>query len=537
MNILIVNWRDVTHPWAGGAETHLHQLAKEWISLGHTITMLVGGYKGAIQRDNLEGINIIRIGGTYSIFFFAPLYYLLNLRNKAFDCIVEVSHGIPFFLLLFAKKQTLLVIHHNHRRLWQTEFPPIISQVGIFLEEKITPLIYRKTAVVTLSKSSRSELEKMGFKNVTAIPPGIDNDFYKSSANKPAEPLILYLGRLRKYKRIDLLLKIFPEIKKQLPKARLIIAGDGQDRVRLKHLAHEKGLDKEIVFKGSVSEEEKLKLLQEAWVLAFPTLMEGWGLVIMEAAACGTPVVAFKVPGVVDAVVSGETGLLVNNLADFTRALVDILKHKSLRERLSRAAARRAFSFSWKKSALNMLQAMSRVQKDKFHPVHSFRSWYIAAFLKPKNLLEAGCGTGILLEKLHQRGIKVQGMDINPEKISQIPGDLSGHCFVADITRIPRKNQSFDVVSCVDVLEHLERKDFFTAIKECARVAQRAIYFDITCLEDLLYIFADSTHVSKMFSWQWKKALKDALGKGWRVKRGPVLPFIHQAIFIAERIV
>lgn len=359
MNILIFDWRDITHPWGGGAGRLLHELAKRWFRWGHNVTILAGGYPGALPKETIDGIEIIRTGGTYSIFLFAPFYYFFFLRDRKFDFVVDTSHGVSFFTPLFCRLPKIFIIHHNHQKLWETEIRGIKARVGIFIENKIVPWLYRNIQIVTHSSSSRDSLVRVGFNKVVSVAPGIDNKFFRPG-KKAKRPVIVYLGRLRKYKRIDMLLDIFPELKKKIPNLLLVIAGYGQDRARLEHLVREKKLESSVSFKGYVSEEEKLKLLQEAWVLAFPSMIEGWGLVAMEAAACGTPTVGFRVQGLVDAVRAGVSGILVNTKKEFTQTLIKILEDYKLRKDLSVGAYKWSKNFNWEKSAKEVLEVMER---------------------------------------------------------------------------------------------------------------------------------------------------------------------------------
>lgn len=176
-------------------------------------------------------------------------------------------------------------------------------------------------------------------------------------------------------------------------------------------------------------------------------------------------------------------------------------------------------------------------RRRKFHPIYDFRVWYITKLLKPKNLLDIGCGLGLMIEKLRKKTISVKGVDISRTALLLIPKELQKVCCWGDILNLPVKDRSYDVVTCIDVLEHLEKNNLIKAIIECARTARRVIYFEITCLEDILFINSDPTHVSKMFSWQWEKLLRNSLCKEWKIKRGPILPFLRHGIFIVEKMI
>lgn len=359
MNILIFNWRDNEHPWAGGAERHIHELAKHWISRGHRVTILSGGFKGAKHKEEIDRINVIRVGNTYTIFLLAPLYYLTKLRWRKFDVIIDTAHGIPFFTPLFTRRKKILIIHHDHTRLWQSEWGGKVAQIGRFLENRVTPFLYKNLPVVTLSDSTKEALFRKGYKNITAIPPGIDPTFYNGGRyEKTINPSVLYLGRLRRYKRVDMLVSMFGDLAKSIPGVTLTIAGNGQDRIRILELIRSLNLCDKIICKGFISEEEKRQLLAQSWVFAFPSLIEGWGLVALESAASATPTVGFRVPGVEDAIRDKYSGLLVETKEEFKNALIRIIKDRDLRERLSDNAKKWADRFTWKTSADKFMEVI-----------------------------------------------------------------------------------------------------------------------------------------------------------------------------------
>lgn len=359
MRILILNWRDITHPWAGGAERHIHELAKNWVEWGHQVTILSGGYKTAKKRDYIDGIEIIRLGNTYNIFFLWPFLYWWKLRKNHYDCLIDTAHGISFMAPLFVKLPTILILHHDHKELWKTEFNKLISRIGIFFEKRILPKIYKQSYVFTLSKDSRNHFIRVGYKNVFAIPPGIIRPKL-SSRRKFKTPTICYLGRLRKYKRVDLLLNLLSKLSKKSD-VRLIILGDGQDRRRLENLCKKRYLQNKMIFKGFVSEKEKYQILSKSWILAFPSIIEGWGLVALEAASCGTPTIAFKVPGLKDAVKEGVSGILVQNEDQYLEATQLLINNSTLRHKLSRQSLDWAKEFRWDKSAQTCIKIIDNM--------------------------------------------------------------------------------------------------------------------------------------------------------------------------------
>jgi glycosyltransferase involved in cell wall biosynthesis len=550
MHILIVNWRDITHPWAGGAERHIHELAKQWVMLGHSVTILAGGYADAISCEILDGITIERIGNTYTIYLLAFWVYLCKYRFRNYDLVIETAHGLPFFFRLLGGN-IALIIHHNHTRLWFSEWPKIVAVIGSFIERNIVPIMYRTVPVITLSEKTKDDLVKSGFTRVTAVAPGIH--FVKSATVKKFEiPTIISIGRLRRYKRIDLLLDVMPTIASRIPRVRLIIAGNGQDRARIERLIRTKNLEKFVELKGFVSEEEKHELLSRAWVFAFPSLIEGWGLVALEASASGTPTVGFNVPGVSDAVNDGVSGILANTKQEFTDAIVKILKVKSLRGILNRGAKHWAKQFTWKSSAERFLEATGERKKRAydvryftdywrtagarwFHPVYDIRVWFLKKLSGNGKILDVGCGSGYIVSLLRKKRVNAWGIDANKSAFLVAPKQVLPYLRIGRAQHLPCKDKSFKVVSCIDVFEHIQQSDIPGVIRECARVAKRYVYFDITGLEDFFYIHTDPAHINKHYSWQWGNMIAQTLGSGWIVRRPFIIPFLHHSIFLAER--
>jgi glycosyltransferase involved in cell wall biosynthesis len=153
--------------------------------------------------------------------------------------------------------------------------------------------------------------------------------------------MFLALGRLAPHKRLDLLARLWARVRERVG-GRLVIAGDGPERKRLQRLGGE-GI--EIV--GKVSEDEKRHLLQRAWLLVHPAAHEGWGIVITEAAAHGTPSLAFDVPGVRDAVQPGRTGVLAGSEEEFASQWVALASDPGRRSRMGAAARSQVAEMPW----------------------------------------------------------------------------------------------------------------------------------------------------------------------------------------------
>ncbi len=350
--VLILNWYDIRHTWAGGAEFYLHNLAKTLVRKGHKVTIFCGNDGNSPRNEVIDGIQIVRRGGMFTVVLWSFIYYVLRF-NGLFDVIIDNAKGVPFFFFFFIKKEIIGVVHRNHREMFITGFVFQFSTISTYIEDKIMPLVYRNTPMVTVSNSSKKTLLKMGLGKkypIQIIPPGFN--LKKSIVRKTKQPSILYLGRLRPYKRIDVLINAFAQVQKTIPSARLTIAGDGESASQLKNLVKRLGLNNSVEFTGLVTEKEKSRLFTRSWIAVHPSVVEGWGISNIEANFCGTPVVASNVVGLKDSVIHGRTGLLVKpeSVQAFAAAISLLIKNKGLRKRLSKQAYLWSGNFSWNQS-------------------------------------------------------------------------------------------------------------------------------------------------------------------------------------------
>ncbi len=355
MRIAIFNWRCFRHPQAGGSELYLHEQAKRWAASGHEVIWFTSRPADTLRIERQDGIAFIRAGGTYTVYAASAINYLRRSRP---DVIVDTENGIPFFTPLYTKIPVVLLIHHIHTHVWEREASWLAAHVGAWMERRLMPSVYRQSPIVTVSQSSASMIEAL-FKMhgpISIIHNGVSPEL--APGEKAEHPEVVYLGRLRRYKSIDVVLKAFQQIQDLSPS--LHLAGQGDDENRLKALAAELGL-RNVHFHGYTGEAEKIRLLQRAWVAVNPSSMEGWGVTNIEANACGTPVIGSDVPGIRDSVSSGQSGLLVpyGDHEALARELRSLMMDASLRERMGRTAREWAERFSWDTSAASFLNILS----------------------------------------------------------------------------------------------------------------------------------------------------------------------------------
>jgi len=361
LRILIYNWRDTKHTWAGGAEMYIHELAKRWVRDGHTVTVFCGNDHNNLRYEIYDGVEIVRRGGFYTVYLWAILYYILKFRRN-YDIVVDSENGIPFFTPLFSTKPVVLLIHHVHQEIFREHLRFPFSAIAKFIEGKLMPFVYRNNKVITVSESSQNEIVKTGIaklENISIVNPGIDVPI--KIHRKSAFPTITYLGRLKAYKNIDVAIKAFAQVNKYIKSSRLWIIGEGENMGNLRDLVIQNNLTNKTTFFGKVNDKEKTRLLGESWVMVQPSSLEGWGITVLEANACKTPVVASNTKGLRDSIVDNKTGLLVKvrDVKGFTSSLRRVLKNPTLRRKLSKDAHIWSQNFSWDKSADSFMNHLS----------------------------------------------------------------------------------------------------------------------------------------------------------------------------------
>ena len=225
----------------------------------------------------------------------------------------------------------------------------------------MAPRFYRSSRIVTLSDSSRREIvDLLGLRadRITVAPPGVDAG-YRPGGHRSATPLVVAVGRLVPVKRFDALLRSLAELKADHPDLQAVIIGEGYERPALEALRAELGATEWVSLPGRVDDAELVSWYRRAWVVASSSQREGWGMTLTEAAACGTPAVATAIAGHTDAVLDGESGLLVERLEDLSGAIGRVLGDEVLRSRLSKGALARARWYTWDATARRALEALA----------------------------------------------------------------------------------------------------------------------------------------------------------------------------------
>lgn len=354
--ILAVNWQDLKHPASGGAEVHLEEILRRLAKKGHTVDLLCCNFPGGEKEEIVEGVRILRHGGRAYFNWIVPGVLRKLARDNNYDIVLEDINKIPLYTPLFCKLPILVIIPHLFSN---SIFKEINFLLGtyIFLAERPYSLIYRKKHTMVISNSTAEEIIGRGIARdqVHVVECGIDKENYAfdPGISKFEQPTILYVGRLKKYKSVETGILALPMIQEKIPEACLVIIGSGDHQPVLKELVDKMGLHESVEFKGFVPHEVKIEYLRRSHVSIYPSLKEGWGLTNIEANACGTCVLASRVPGLKDSVDEGKSGLLFEygDISDFANKAINILSDDVLRSTLEKGALMHAAGFSWDKAA------------------------------------------------------------------------------------------------------------------------------------------------------------------------------------------
>lgn len=369
MRILAFNWRDPKHPEAGGAELHLLEILKRCVRDGDTAVWLAERFPGATERDEISGIRIHRGGSWYNAHLALGTLYRRHYRRERFDLVLEDINKVPFFTPLYARAPVLAVVPHLFGSTVFREAPLPVGLL-VWAHELMIPLVYRRTPFLAISDTTRDDLVERGISRarVSVARCGLTQEDYGVTipVERRSEPRLVFVGRLRKYKGAQHAIRALPLVRRSVPQATLSIVGDGPYRRDLERLARALGVADAVRFLGAVSNAGKVAALNDAQVALCPSPKEGWGLTVIEANACGTPVVASRSPGLTESVRDGETGLLTphGDHGALAAAVVRLLTDRALRLRMSAAALAWAHRFDWetcyRESRVALVQAAAR---------------------------------------------------------------------------------------------------------------------------------------------------------------------------------
>jgi glycosyltransferase involved in cell wall biosynthesis len=366
VNVLVVNWQDRDNPHAGGAEIHLFEIFGRLAARGHRVRLVCSGWPDAPARTTIAGIEVQRTGGRHSFALRGRGAVRRAIRADRPDVVVEDINKLPLFLAGMTDLPFCAVVPHLFGETAFEEAPwPMAATV--WAAERPLARAYRRADFHAISESTRDDLVARGVppERVRVIHPGVDAAAFTPAPDgrRTAAPTFLYVGRLKRYKGIGLAIRALALARAHRPDLSLDIAGGGDHRAELERLTLELGQGNAVRFHGFVSESQKLELLRRAWANVFPSPKEGWGITVVEAAACGTPSIASDSPGLRDSVRDGETGFLVphGDVEALARRMLELAGAPALVAALGAGARRFAEGLTWERSATETEQHLHAI--------------------------------------------------------------------------------------------------------------------------------------------------------------------------------
>jgi glycosyltransferase involved in cell wall biosynthesis len=356
VNILLVNWQDLRNPHAGGAEIHLFEIFSRLAARGHRVRLVCSGFDGAASVEVVEGIEVHRSAGRRSFAWAGRRAIRRALAAERPDVVVDDINKLPLHTPTLTDRPIYAIVPHLFG---STAFQEVSWPVAtlIWLAERSIPRSYSRAWFHAISDSTRDDLVARGVprERIAVVYPGVDAVAYAPdpAVQRWSPPRFVYLGRLKRYKGVDRLIEALAMVRTERPDVTVDIAGSGDDRPRLEALAASRGVADAVRFLGFVDEPTKLGLLRRAMANVFPSPKEGWGITVMEAAACGTPSVASDSPGLRDSVQDGVTGILVphGDPAALAAAMLRLVRDPALADGLGAAARVHAGGLSWEAAA------------------------------------------------------------------------------------------------------------------------------------------------------------------------------------------
>jgi len=367
LNILWLNWKDIRHPQAGGAENYTHQIAKRLVAKGHQITLFTSWSKGLPKQEEIDGIQIIRqgkiIGIHNTVYQHAKKYVIKNQEDH--DIIIDEINTRPFMTPKYAKNKPITaIIHQLAREYWYYKTPLPIAIIGRYILEPYWLKQYREVPTITVSQSTKQDLQQLGFKKIYIVLNGLNYKPLEKIPEKDSEFTALFLGRITPTKNPEHAIKAFLKYRKMTGKGRLIVIGKGEQLSKLK----QKYRQPYIQFTGYLPEKEKREWLTKAHILLAPGIREGWGQAVIEANAHATPAIGYDVSGLRDSIKHEETGILVppGDVKALAKAITNLLIDDRLREKLSRNSLKWSRQFSWDKSAEEFERVIKNVTEQEY---------------------------------------------------------------------------------------------------------------------------------------------------------------------------
>ena len=359
-HVALLSWRDTHNPEGGGAERYLEKMAEGLVARGADVTVFCAAHAAAPPEEVVRGVRFVRRGSKLTVYQ-SGFAAIARGRLGHVDLVVDVQNGMPFMARAATRAPVVVLVHHVHREQWPVVYPGLTGKVGWAIERRVAPRLYRSCQYVAVSRATRDELVALGVdrERIAVVHNGTD-PVVATGVGKSAHPSVAVVGRLVPHKQVEHAIDAAITLRERHPDLRLHVVGGGWWDAELHRYAEERGAGSTVRFEGHVDEVRKHELFETSWVLALPSLKEGWGLVVGEAGMHRTPAVAYaSAGGTRESIAHGRSGLLVEGPQELTAALETLLSDTQRREQLGHGAYEMSHRFTWEHAQESFAHVMA----------------------------------------------------------------------------------------------------------------------------------------------------------------------------------
>ncbi|MFC1711803.1 glycosyltransferase family 4 protein [Patescibacteria group bacterium] len=352
--------------FTGGVEARTYYIINN-LAKKHEITVLCKKTSFFKQPKLVDGVKVIPCGfnsKTVEVSFislFERMAFMIAAFLKGYNLNFDLVEGSNFVSFLPA-----FFIGKLKRKSVVSWWPDVLADswfgyfgiTGLFgqLIEKIS-LKLPWTKVIALSQATKKKLIKNGVKEnkIDVVYGGVDIKKLTVSnlESIKKEKNIICISRLVKYKRVEDLILAFSKLEKKLPKFNLLIIGTGPEEKKLKYLVKAKKIDNKVEFRKNISRNKLYNLLKKAYIFCLPSVIEGFGLVTIEAAALGTPFIVTNIEVNKEVTKNGMGGIFFKkeNFQDLENKIKILINNKDLYRQKQKQGLKLAKYYEWKKIA------------------------------------------------------------------------------------------------------------------------------------------------------------------------------------------
>jgi glycosyltransferase involved in cell wall biosynthesis len=355
LRVLFLMTRDVRHPGLAGGDLGMWERATYLAREGHMVCVVTSRFPGGARVEKIDGVNVVRLSGIYSLWWRTFVYYMRRCRGR-YDAVVTEGFGgsrVPRFAPLYVTEPVITEWHQIHRDLFAVQYPRWVVPALNALE-RLTAFVHRDTMLVVRTEEWKQAFPQLGFKpsNIRVVPACIDESWLIGSRpGAVASPQVICIGKIRRYKCPDHVIRAMHLVLRAVPTARLMVVGRHDDLAyerELRSLVEKLEIGPHVQFHFGIPEADKRALLRQSRIMALPSAVEGFGIVVLEANASGVPVIASS--GVPESVVeSGRNGLrfAFGDIQALAASIVSVLSDDALYAELSAGSLAFARSLTW----------------------------------------------------------------------------------------------------------------------------------------------------------------------------------------------